>query len=251
MRYLEKAPRLLVLATLLATSSAWAVDVCKVKVGKRDGVIQAFARGVTGTLRWGDSAATATNAFVNGATCIVGSVASACQLGAPGTPGQITPPELCRLHLADDGANACVAYIKYCTPGVRTPEPGPPGPPGPPGDAGPPGADGAPGPPGSDGADGAPGADGPPGPPGPVPLLTYVTCTGPSNSGGGASSSCSASCPVGSKIAGGTCMAATPQFTQGSICNPGVDTDWCCTVKNQNAVTAVIAAMGTAICLQQ
>jgi hypothetical protein len=84
-----------------------------------------------------------------------------------------------------------------------------------------------------------------------VPVLSYVTCLGPSNSGGGASSSCTATCPAGTKISGGTCTAATPQFVQAFIANPGVDTEWSCTVKNQNAVSTAIQAAGTAICLEQ
>jgi len=84
-----------------------------------------------------------------------------------------------------------------------------------------------------------------------VRLVVYATCTGPTNTGGGASSSCTASCPAGHKVVGGTCVASTPQFSQAFICNPGADTDWCCTVKNQNAVTTAIAAQAMAICLPQ
>jgi hypothetical protein len=82
-------------------------------------------------------------------------------------------------------------------------------------------------------------------------VLAYVSCTGPTATGGGASSSCTASCPAGHKIAGGTCFASTPQFAQAYVCNPGVDTEWCCTVKNQNAVSTAIAAQATAICMPQ
>ena len=100
-------------------------------------------------------------------TCVVGSVASACELGGPGTPEQITPPDLCAIHLADDGATPCAAYIMVLH--ARGADPG----------AGAAGATGTartagrarhrwrPGAPGTPGADGADGADGDPGPPGP------------------------------------------------------------------------------------
>ena len=76
--------------------------------------------------------------------------------------------------------------------------------------------------------------------------------SGPSNSGAGASSSCTATCPGGYKIAGGVCanQTATPQFVQSSIADPGTDTQWSCTVKNQNATSTAIQALGTAICVQ-
>lgn len=235
-------------ACLLAAAPSGAVDSCKVKVGRHDGIVRVYARGIVGTPRWGADAGTATNAFTDAAACVSGGVAAGCHIGAPGTPGEITPPDLCQLHVTDDGSGDCTTYIKGCTPGVRDPVPGPPGPKGPPGPTGPTGPGGADGAPG---ANGEPGPMGPEGPPGAVPMLTHVTCTGPTVTGGGASSSCTASCPAGSKVAGGTCVAATPQFTQGAICNPGIDTDWCCTVKNQNAVSAAITAQGTVICLEQ
>lgn len=52
---------------------------------------------------------------------------------------------------------------------------------------------------------------------------------------------------------GGACSnnTAVPQFVQAFISNPGTDTDWSCTVKNQNATTTAISALGTAICLAQ
>jgi hypothetical protein len=81
-------------------------------------------------------------------------------------------------------------------------------------------------------------------------VIAYVSCTGPSNTGAGASSSCTASCPAAHKLVGGTCTSATPQFVQAAACT-GANTDWCCTVKNQNAVSAAIQAQGVAICLPQ
>ncbi len=262
MRILQVSALALV-ATIAMVSAAQAVDVCKVRVGRRDGVLQVFARDVNGTLLWGESAGTATNAFANAATCVTGDVASDCEIGDPGTPEQITPPQLCRIHLADGGPNSCSVYVKNCTPGLRSGVPGPEGPEGPPGPAGPQGPDGAAGPEGpqgpvgNDGAqgpagpDGPQGPEGPEGPAGPAAVIAYVTCTGPTASGGAASSNCIATCPLSHKIVGGTCAASTPQFVQAFINNPGTDTEWSCTVKNQNAVSSPITAQGTAICIQQ
>jgi hypothetical protein len=229
--------------------------------------LRVYAKGVTGVLRCGGDAGSVTNPLANAATCVAAGAAAACELGASGTPEQITPPQLCSLYLADDGPNGCVTHIKPCTPGLRSGVPGadgPQGPAGPSGPAGPPGptgADGAPGPQGPSGLDGATGPSGPAGDPGPqgpqgvagpsgpAAALSYVTCTGPTNSGAGASSSCVATCPPGSTISGGTCAAATPQFVQAFIADPGTNTQWSCTVKNQNAVATAITAQGTAICL--
>jgi hypothetical protein len=58
-------------------------------------------------------------------------------------------------------------------------------------------------------------------------------------------------CSSGNKIVGGTCISATPQFSQASICNPPTNDQWCCTVKNQNATSTAITAQGTAICMPQ
>ena len=73
------------------------------------------------------------------------------------------------------------------------------------------------------------------------------------NTGGGASSSCTATCPANTKITGGTCsnQTSTPQFVQAAIADPGTNTQWLCTVKNQNATSTAIQALGTAICLDQ
>jgi hypothetical protein len=258
----------LALATALLTPSpAGAVSSCRAKVD-RSGTILVYARGVTGTLLWGGTAATTTSPFANAATCLGGAIAMRCELGADGTSQQITPPQLCTIHLADDGPDVCGAHIRGCTPGLRDSDAGPPGPTGPTGpigptgSPGPPGTNGTNGTNGTDGADGASGPTGPPGPPGPTgptgadglpgapPVIAYVTCTGPSNSGAGASSSCTASCPAGDKVVGGTCTSSTPQFVQASLC-PASFVDWCCTVKNQNAVSAAIQAQGVAICLPQ
>jgi hypothetical protein len=80
-----------------------------------------------------------------------------------------------------------------------------------------------------------------------------LRATSPTNSGGGASSSCSVTCPTGTKIASGVCAnnTALPQFMQGLISGPGTNTTWSCLVKNQNSASGSIAAQGTAICLPQ
>jgi hypothetical protein len=53
-------------------------------------------------------------------------------------------------------------------------------------------------------------------------------------------------------ILGGTCanQTATPQFVQASIADPGTNTQWSCTVKNQNATATSIEARATVICMQ-
>jgi hypothetical protein len=258
------AAALLAAIVLLGPSPSRAVDGCKAKLFKKDGTIRVSATGVNGTLLWGDAAGFETNPFDNGATCVSSGTATNCVFGAPGTPERITPPKLCTVYLADDSAIGCAAYIKDCTPGERQPMQGPPGPQGPDGPQGPPGPDGPigaqgvpgpsgpQGPTGPEGPQGPAGPEGPAGPPGPLPALVYVTCAGPTNSGGGASSSCTATCPVGFNIAGGTCanQTTTPQFVQSSIADPGTNTQWSCTVKNQNATSTAIQALGTAICLQ-
>ena len=257
------------LAIAFMPTPGHAVSNCSAKLYKKDGTIRVSASGITGTLTWGNEAGSETNAFFNAATCIASGTATKCVLGDVGTDERITPPELCTVYLADDGAEDCAAYIKGCTPGVRDATlQGPPGPQGPAGPAGPPGPvgpagaqgqagnDGAIGPAGSDGPpgpQGPAGPDGPQGPAGPFAQLQYVTCTGTSNSGGGASSSCTATCPAGTKISGGTCsnQTSTPQFVQAAIADPGTNTQWSCLVKNQNATSSAIQALGTAICLEQ
>lgn len=262
------------LAALIAicgvSDRASAIDACKVKVDKRDGTILVSASGISGALTWGAAAGQESEAFDNAATCIDAGAGKAtkCTLGAAGSAARITPPDLCRLYLADASAQPCDAYIKGCTPGARdgggpTGPQGPPGPAGPAGPQGDPGAAGAQGPPGADGAPGATGPSGPQGPAGPsgpegpagpagtAATVSYVTCTGTANTGGGASSSCTATCGSGATIVGGTCanQTTTPQFVQAFIADPGTNTQWSCTVKNQNSTSSAIQALGTAICL--
>ena len=249
-----------VAAMAVVPSPGRAIGKCKVKVDRRDGAILVSAGGVSGALLWGSSAGQETNAFANAATCVSGDTARDCQLGAAGSAEQITPPDLCRLYLADD-LGTCEAYIKGCTPGVRVEgAQGPAGPQGDPGATGPPGPQGDPGATGATGATGPAGPEGPQGPQGPAgpaggaPTLTYVTCTGTQSSGGNATSTCTASCPANTRISGGTCANAdgNPVFAQAFISNPGTDTIWSCTIKNANAVSSpVLTAAGTAICILQ
>lgn len=259
--------------TMIVPQHAGAVTTCKVKIDRTSGALRVYAKGVAGTLRWGGDVSSVTESFVNGASCVSGGVATGCELGTTGTPERITPPRLCTLYLGDDGPDACATFIKGCTPGLRTGEPGIDGPTGPTGPAGPAGAAGPAGPagptgaPGVAGATGPAGAAGPAGPTGPAgpagatgptgpagstAVVSYVTCTGPTNTGAAATSSCTATCPAGSTITGGVCIAVSPslQFTQGQIGDPGTNTQWSCQVRNQNAVSTAITANGTAICLQ-
>lgn len=200
-----------VLAVLLSAPSH-ALDNCRASVRATDGVILVSATRVTGPLEWGAADGAETNTFANAATCLKGLAALGCQLGAPGTPEQITPPQLCRVFLSD-GVARCSAHIRGCTPGLRAAVAG--------------------------------------------PQISYVTCTGSTGTGGGASSSCAATCPANTKIVSGVCANISnpqvPQFTQGLISDPGTNTTWSCTVRNQNQLGSpgTIAAQGTAICLPQ
>ena len=99
---------------LMWAGAAGAITTCKAKIHPSDGIIRVTAHGVSGTLLWGNTAATATNALPgcdtssgNAVNCTLGSGAVA-----------ITPPPLCTLYLKD-GSGPCAAYIKSCTPGAR------------------------------------------------------------------------------------------------------------------------------------
>lgn len=109
-----------VFLSVMSSSAVRAVDSCKVKVDPKTGTLSVSGRNVTGAVLWGNTAATVTNAFSNAATCVSGGTATKCQLGSSGTPAAVTPPALCTLYLADGGASTCSAFIKGCTPGVRS-----------------------------------------------------------------------------------------------------------------------------------
>jgi len=269
-----------VVFAMAVASPSHALTKCKAKINRKDGAILVSASEVSGTVLWGNADGQETNSFANETTCVTAGVAKSCQLGATSSPEQITPPELCRVYLADD-AGKCSAYIPGCTPGARESAVGPQGPQGPQGPAGPTGPQGPEGPvgprgpqglqgpqglPGQDGPQGLQGLQGDPGPAGPqgpegpqgpagsIPTITYVTCLGTQTSGGSAVSSCTVTCPSGTKIVGGTCANndGTPPFAQGLIANPPTNTTWSCTVKNQNATSSgLLTAAGTAMCLPQ
>lgn len=108
-------------AVLVAVDCASAADKCKVKVDSKTGAIQVSASSVGGNLLFGDGPGLlqANNAFANAATCLAAGKAKKCELGAPGSAEQITPPQLCRIFLRDTSGPGCSAFIKGCTPGVR------------------------------------------------------------------------------------------------------------------------------------
>jgi microcystin-dependent protein len=115
------APALtLFMGLVLMSAGSEAVENCKVKVSRTDGTLQVSATNVATNPRWGAAAGQETNMFSNEGTCVVAGTASKCELAAPGNPQRITPPDLCTLSLADDGPTDCSAYIRGCTPGVRT-----------------------------------------------------------------------------------------------------------------------------------
>ena len=193
--------------TALLSSPGHALTKCRASLRGSDGAIVVSATQVAGPLQWGTAQGSETNAFANTATCLRRNWAVGCQLGAPGTPEQITPPAMCQLFLSD-GVGSCTAHIRDCTPGVRPPL-----------------------------------------------QLQYVGCTGETATGGAQISSCTtAACPSGTQIVSGLCSNAGSsgaQFTQGLIVDPGANTTWSCTARNQNSATGTIAAQGTAICLPQ
>lgn len=109
----------LVLAvTWLAGEPSSAVDGCKVKLNRSNGLIEVAAQNVSGPLSWGGEAGEEVNAFFNAGECIVGTSAKACVLADPTTPEAITPPASCTIHLSD-GGGTCSVYIAGCTPGLR------------------------------------------------------------------------------------------------------------------------------------
>lgn len=193
-----------VVCTALLSSPSHALTKCTASIRSKDGVILVNAAKVGGTLNWGTAQGAEISSFANVVTCVKGKSAVGCQLGAPGTVEQITPPQLCTVFLSD-GVSSCSAHIRGCTPGVR-------------------------------------GAG----------ALSYVTCTGPSAPTGTAST-CTATCPANTQIVSGVCAndSSAPQFAQGKILDPGTNTVWSCTVKNQNSASTPIAAEGVAICQPQ
>lgn len=112
------------LATLLGPASGEAITRCTAKISAADGTISVSGTGVSGNLQWGAGSGSEANAFANETTCVQNGKAKGCQLGAPGTPTAVTPPELCRLWVRDDAAE-CSIYLKGCTPGARTAAPPP------------------------------------------------------------------------------------------------------------------------------
>jgi len=85
------------------------------------GVIDVFAKGVSGNLLWGEQSGATNREFANAATCVAAGKATACELGAT-TPAitlqATTPPRQCTLYLKDGGLE-CAVRIKGCTPGIR------------------------------------------------------------------------------------------------------------------------------------
>jgi hypothetical protein len=102
----------------LTAADGHAADGCKAKIGP-DGVIRVSAKNVVGTPVWGGTLAQANIFFANAATCHVGTNLKNCELGNPGEVSRITPPEFCRIFVADGSGESCSAYLKGCTPGQR------------------------------------------------------------------------------------------------------------------------------------
>jgi hypothetical protein len=92
---------------------ARAVTQCKA-TSLRDRTIVFSARGIIGTPRWGIRYGTESSPFENAATCLTGDRAKNCTLAAVGAAERTEPPASCTLFVADDGSDACSAWIKRC-----------------------------------------------------------------------------------------------------------------------------------------
>jgi len=103
---------------LVPADSSHAITKCKVKVGKKTGVIQVEAIGVAGPLLWGGQSGGVDNSFFNDATCVASGRARRCTLADPATIDSKIPPAGCTIHL-DDGDTPCSVWVKGCTPGPR------------------------------------------------------------------------------------------------------------------------------------
>jgi hypothetical protein len=103
---------------LIASTSAQAIDKCKVKVDKKTGVLVVSAIGVSGTLQWGAAEGAETEPFFNAGVCVVAGKAKKCEIADPATLDAKTPPSGCTLYLDDDTA-PCSVWIAGCTPGSR------------------------------------------------------------------------------------------------------------------------------------
>ncbi|MDH3684705.1 MAG: hypothetical protein OEP95_00685 [Myxococcales bacterium] len=114
--------RLLALGLLAAATTAaapsLALDRCKARIDTDDGTVQVSAKDVSGELRWGISPDRELRNFWDETSCVDGDRAKRCTLDAPDTLERITPPASCRIHLADAN-DACTAWVRGCTPGVR------------------------------------------------------------------------------------------------------------------------------------
>ena len=103
--------------TIILSSEAQAVDVCRISVDDGSGVVQVSASGVVGSLSWGDVEGHEINSFQNASSCTRNNIAKDCELGVPGTQKQIVPPGRCQIWVSDDsGLNSCLARLFGCTP---------------------------------------------------------------------------------------------------------------------------------------
>src|ERR1051325_2050442 len=146
--------RRLVVRTTLVTLARLRADAarhCRATARLRDGVISVSADDVSGELRFVAAPEPTERSFYNAGTCLRARHASHCLVDAlQSEPGR-TPPDTCVLELRDE-VGTCTAWVRHCTPGLRTvarpsdngtPGPqGPPGPIGPRGDRGPTGPSG-------------------------------------------------------------------------------------------------------------
>jgi hypothetical protein len=113
-----------ILLALGAPSAALDPAHCKAKINTKDGVVLVEAKAVSGTLLWGTAAGREIFPLFNNASSCISPDPKKCQLGAIGTPEQISPPPACTIYLKDTGdSSTCSAYVKKCVPMRRRPCP--------------------------------------------------------------------------------------------------------------------------------
>lgn len=110
---LRMVPWALLALVLGSPRPAEALGRCRAKM-LADGTIVVSASDVQGTPRWGLRHGQAATAFDNAATCVSGGKAAGCTLAPQGDPARTALPTSCALVLADDGSNACSAWIRGC-----------------------------------------------------------------------------------------------------------------------------------------
>jgi hypothetical protein len=107
------------LAVAASPASSAAARKCGARANPRSGAIEVKATGVAASPRWGVAPGGATALFADEAACFKRARLKNCHLGAGGTLAEVTPPASCQVCVSDSGPDACCAFVRGCTPGVR------------------------------------------------------------------------------------------------------------------------------------